>query len=1013
MNKNTYDWLNKAIVLLGLITISIAIRIPPQPRSQIETNDAVKTIVTNELTKDGAVALNYELSKSTRPTNYKITLKPYLIKDAPKADADKYLTFDGTVEISLVAQYETDTIELNARNLTISTIKIEDKKRETDAKEMEVTHKVDEEVEKLIISSKTKLKKGSEYLLTITYTGFLNHPDLKGFYKSTYTNDEGVEIVIGTTQFESSGARRAFPCYDELGIKATFDVVIKAPKAYNTVISNSPIASSVDDKDDKDWKVTTFKTTKSAMSTYLVAFVVSDFESDKLKKKDAKDPEMNIYSQNKFIKLGQRSLQFGQLVLREINKFLNGDLSYADYMDKLDQVGIPDFAAGAMENWGLVTYRELQLLWDKETATSWNKQKIYLTIAHEFAHQWFGDLVTPTWWKYIWLNEGFATYVEYVAAEETILKLTDENKENSGWRLLEHFAIHERQNAFISDSLNTTRPMTSFAEAPEDVNNLFDTVIYAKAGSVLFMLEHILSKTVFQKGLNTYLQTSKLSTVTPEKLWDALQTEHEKYLLENPEAASNLGRLSVHDIGNSWSLQAGYPIVTVTKNGKTVQLEQKRFFTDSTHDTNTVFLIPINYLLQSELKDLKEVNTQPKHFLTSKSRHIEVEKEEDFILVNNLQTGYYRVNYDKENWEKIIEYTNKTENVKNLKPVTLSQLIDDTFTFSRIGLLPYNYTLKLAELLQSVDDYVPWYAAVNNLKTLDVQYSGSNSEKDYKAYQKTLLKSVYPKIKEAATEKTTHIEKLNRLLLLKRACDIDLDDCRNATSEALKTHIDSGKKIVPDDQAAIYCGGTRQADEEFYKLLTKRYKDIEKLYKDDVDKGEAEKKNLALGLGCMNDEKLLDTLLDELMEEEFPLKNHITEIFLGLIDGSQKGLEKVLDIYPKHYTHIKEVVGEDKAISIVQALGNKCSSDDHLKSLNNFDKNLDKDKVEENSRIRREIKRATDKVQQRIDWNNQYLDEINEWFETNKYQGDGCETVLMNLTLLGFGLIVTYLFNKQ
>lgn len=194
MNKNTYDWLNKAVVLLGLITISIATRIPPQPRSQLETNDAVKNIVTNQLTKDDAVALNYELSKSTRPSNYKITLKPYLVPDKSKAEAGKFLSFDGTVVITLVAQYETDTIELNAKNLTINSVKIEDKPSK-DAKEIEVKYNLDEEVEKLsIILSKTKLQKGSEYLLTITYNGTLDHPDLKGFYKSTYKNEKGEEM---------------------------------------------------------------------------------------------------------------------------------------------------------------------------------------------------------------------------------------------------------------------------------------------------------------------------------------------------------------------------------------------------------------------------------------------------------------------------------------------------------------------------------------------------------------------------------------------------------------------------------------------------------------------------------------------------------------------------------------------------------------------------------------------------------------------------------------------------
>ncbi|XP_044736678.1 aminopeptidase N-like [Chrysoperla carnea] len=948
MNSVNWNWNNFLVLLIFCIILPLS-----------SAND-INKLSTNDVT------LNYQLSDSTIPKHYVIHIQPFL----DPTHGEKYLTFDGNVEITLVAQYPTNMIELNVKNLKIDKCKTNLTQLNEEIPIKIQKEELQKDVEKYVITTEDYLQKGINYVLKLSYVGTLNNTDFKGFYITSYTINS-TKIEFATTMF-FDGARRVIPSYDESGIRATYEISIRAHKSFQTIISNTNIK---DVKTEGNWTVTSFEKTKVSFPIYLLAFVVSNLE-----KVSNNKSSMSVYTQPKYVSCANRSLVFGEKVIQEINTFLLGDLDYFIYMDKLDQVGIPQFSYGAMENWGLVISKEQKLLWDEKTSTTLEKESVYLTITHEFSHQWFGNLVSPSWWKYAWLSESFATYLQYVVADEAIKKLDEPFYEND-WRLNEHFAIHVRQVVFNFDSLTSSHPMTHFVETPKEFVSLFDMIIYQKGASVLWMMEHILSRVVLQRGLNLYLKTNQLSSGTPNKLWDALQEAHEQYSLENPEAASKLGRLSVHDIGNSWSLQPGYPMVTVTKVKKIVKLEQKRFLTDSRNESDTVYLIPINYLLGSELKDLKEVSTQPKHFLTSKSRHIEVEQEDDFILVNNLQTGYYRVNYDKENWEKIIEYTNKTENVKNLKPVTLSQLIDDTFTFSRIGLLPYNYTLKLAELLQHVDDYVPWYAAIKHLKSLNVLLCGTRTEYNYMEFQRTLLKNVFERIiSYTMNDETTHANKLKRALLFKHSCDVNIRDCRNITKNLLQEHIVTKKSIIPDDQLTIYCGGARETDEKTYTALLSRYEDIEE---------ETEKKNLILGMGCMNDKLLLQKLITETFNKTTKIKNHILEVYLGIIDSGLNGLNVVLEIFISQFKVIERNIGEKNILAILNAFGEKCASSHHLKLFKKLN-NLIKDDL----KYSESLKSIEWKIQQRINWNIKYAREINDWLISNKYIPNICSIAL-------------------
>ncbi|XP_017885815.1 puromycin-sensitive aminopeptidase-like protein, partial [Ceratina calcarata] len=347
-------------------------------------------------TDEDQVDLSYRLpSGVVIPTKYKLHFKPDVVK----------FTFEGEVDITLIALTTNNILTLNSKYLSIYNVKFVDLNT---TKTLENEYLMDEEHEILNITIKPQFEKDHHYSLQIKYNGILNDKS-KGFYRSQVIQRGQVVGYIATTYFEPTYARLAFPCWDEPAYKAKFDISLTHDKTLQA-ISNTDVLK----KEEKDDMITTsFKETR-LMSTYLVAFVVSNYEF-----KVDKDGNFTyrVWTRKTMIKHVDYALEMGRELLEELNLYMN--ISYQTYMpDKLDQIAEKDFPVGAMENWGFVIFREGTLLYDKALSTTRTKMRILMIIAHELIHQWFGDLVTPKWWKYIWLNEGFANYFQYFITHE-------------------------------------------------------------------------------------------------------------------------------------------------------------------------------------------------------------------------------------------------------------------------------------------------------------------------------------------------------------------------------------------------------------------------------------------------------------------------------------------------------------------------------------------------------------------------------------------------------------------
>ncbi len=460
----------------------------------------------------------YRLARTVVPSAYRIFLTPDL--DAA--------TFAGRVEIDITVVEATSEITLHALDLAMGAASVS---------AQSVTHRsseprLDEQYNTATFTFDESLPAG-EATMEIAFTGVLNDL-LVGFYRSTFTSDDGQTHVIATTQFEHSDARRAFPCWDEPSFKATYQISLTVP-AQLAAYSNSPETSSTDLGN--GWRTVTFAPTM-VMSTYLVAFVVGPFDETAVLDVDGV-PLRIVYPLGKG-HLTQLALDAGAFALRFFSDYFA--IPYPG--DKLDLVAIPDFAFGAMENLGCVTFRESALLIDLEMASLGEMQRIAQVVAHEVAHMWFGDLVTMEWWEGIWLNEAFATFMEVLCT----------NAFRPEWKMWLGFGI-DRDAAMQIDGLHSTRPIEYEVISPEDTRGMFDILTYEKGGSVLRMLEQYLGETTFRDGIRHYLTKHAYANTVTTDLWDALE---------------ETSKQPVREMMNTWILQGGHPLVTFA-DGKLTQ----------------------------------------------------------------------------------------------------------------------------------------------------------------------------------------------------------------------------------------------------------------------------------------------------------------------------------------------------------------------------------------------------------------------------------------------------------
>ncbi|CAN1217313.1 Aminopeptidase M1 [Linum perenne] len=542
------------------------------------------------------------LPKFAIPKHYHIHLKPNL----------NTFKFAGSLAVDLDIVSATKFIVLNAADLSITPASVSFTATSQAAKP--VKSEAVEADEILIFEFPEAISVGLG-VLKLEYEGVLNDK-LKGFYRSAYTIN-GEKKHMAVTQFEPVDARRCFPCWDEPALKATFKITLDAPSEL-VALSNMPV---MEEKVDGSIKTLIYQDTP-LMSTYLVAVVIGllDYVEDHT----ADGVKVRVYSQ-----VGKADqAKFALDVAVKTLEFYKQYFSIPYLLPKLDLIAIPDFSAGAMENYGLVTFRETALLFDDQRSAAANKQRVAEVVAHELAHQWFGDLVTMEWWTHLWLNEGFATWMSHLANDNLFPE----------WKIWNQF-LGEFSDALRLDSLEESHPIEVEIRHASEINEIFDAISYQKGASVLRMLQNYLGAEPFQRSIASYISKHAHSNAKTEDLWIALEEGSGK---------------PVRKLMNLWTKQKGYPIVAVnlTKDKK-LEFEQSQFLLNgSTSDSH--WIVPISSCYgsynanKSFLLESKRGTLDIKEFLGSNAMENNTTwiKGSIWLKINVDQTGFYRVKYD-------------------------------------------------------------------------------------------------------------------------------------------------------------------------------------------------------------------------------------------------------------------------------------------------------------------------------------------------------------------------------
>ncbi|MHA1728993.1 MAG: M1 family metallopeptidase [Promethearchaeota archaeon] len=771
-----------------------------------------------------------------KPINYKIRLEPDF----------KNFTFEGKTEINVEIEELTDKIVLNGKELDISVCKI---RKNPNEEFINCKFEFEKEKEEITIklSDELNLMKNDVIDITIDYTGYLNDK-LLGFYRSKYEHN-GQMKYIGTTQFEERDARAAFPCFDHPAKKATFDIEFVIDDDLKG-ISNTKIEEK---KLKNGKKLIRFERTPK-MSTYLLYFGIGDFEFIEDTKKK---PVIRVATTPGKTKYGGFALDVGRKAIEFGEEFT--DVDYP--ISKCDFIAVPDFAFGAMENYGAITFREnLLLVYPGKTSLSM-KTSIASVIMHETAHLWFGDLVSPLDWKYIWLNESFASYFQYLMADKYFPE----------WHLWDSFVFKSSLQGMERDSLLSTFPI----ELPGDKEIRIDPssapIIYRKGAAIIRVLRGYLGEEKFKKGIHHFLDKFKFDCASTEQYWAAFE-----------EATGE----PISDFAESWVHQKGYPIINVKLDGNILHLEQHRF-TFLPNNSDNIWFIPINILLFLENGEEKTVNIN----LNKKTRNITIPENTVAYKLNAEQTGFFRVRYELDALEKLGQLIKE----KKLSALDSYGIENDLYALVRSGDFPLdNYLDFLEKYFGREERYLPLSDIAKNLTQLYLTIE--TKRKKISDLGKVIFEYAIDQIgmepKEIEKDDVQISELRDTILWV--AFKFGSENVSKFASIKFQDYMD-GKGVHPDILSSILKIGAALNDgaQDFF---------IEKI--GDSDTPEVEKLHILTALGCFGENEKLKRSLEINMDElnTVPMKNRF--YIIQAILSNTVANEWIWDWYKENFDKI-------------------------------------------------------------------------------------------------------------
>uniref|UniRef100_A0A3Q4I5P4 Aminopeptidase n=1 Tax=Neolamprologus brichardi TaxID=32507 RepID=A0A3Q4I5P4_NEOBR len=794
---------------------------------------------------------NMRLPKSLVPQKYEISLAVHLytkiIEEGNGSNPNittpnQTMIFTGNSTVHFQCAQRTMSIFLNSRNLNVSSPVVLNENTKRNIKVSGLQH-YDDESDFLKIELMDALEAEGNYSLFLSFHGEVSD-NLEALYLSRYT-DGDKRIFIAATNLQPTDARKVFPCFDEPDMKAVFKLTIFHRRETIALGNAAPYERNIIDD---EWQRTTFRETPK-MSTYLFAFTVVDdsFKFVTSPESNTDRVEINTYARPEAIDAGHTD--YARDIARKLLRFYESQFEMKYSMGKIDQLALPDLYPAAMENWGLITYQEGFLLYQEGVSSLLHKEDIATVIAHELAHQWFGNEVTMKWWNDLWLNEGIATYLSYSAVD----------------------SVEPTFNIVSPDALASSHPLSPPSKAintTDDILGMFDSISYSKGAIVLRMLANHVGEVVFNKGLQNQYRGHKAVRNTDD----------------------------IAGFMNPWITQSGYPVITInTTNG---QVYQKQFLFNNTAIHKEAFIT----------------------------------KNGEWILANIDCTGYYRVNYNPENWERLLAQLQT--NRHSIPLLNRGQLIDDAFNLARAKLVNVTLALNSTLFLTNETTFLPWESAVRNLEYFILMFDRSE---------------VYGPMQVS-------------LLAIKLACSNGLPECVEMAKQKYAAWMESNNtnSIHPNLRSEIYCQAVAAGEKEEWEFAWDMYQ---------TSSDTSEKEQLRRALSCTKKIWLLSRYLDYTLDpEKIRLMDVASTIYY--IAQNSAGQALAWNFIRANWDYVSQGDGA----MLIAGVTSRFSTEFELEELMRFqDYDL--------GGATRAVALAIEQTQVNIQWVKENKDDVLQWFE--------------------------------
>ncbi|HUG08492.1 MAG TPA: M1 family metallopeptidase [Acidimicrobiia bacterium] len=702
----------------------------------------------------------FRLPRHVTPIHYDIRLE---------LDLETF-TFVGSVGVDLEVNESTDTLALNAAEVEIKSASLSNQATIT-----EITY--DEEMERVLLSLDSPLDPGS-YRLDMDHSGIIND-QLRGLYRSACRDAAGQELPLATSQCQSTDARRIFPCWDEPDFKATYQttmVVSEGLEAYSNTaeLDRAPVGDGrVEFRFDKTMK----------MSTYLLAFIAGPFEATE--PRIVRGTPMRIIVPKGNLHLTDIAMENAVFCFDYLSDYYGIDYPG----DKLDHIAIPDFAAGAMENVGLITYRDAYLVIDPDKASQSELQNSLDVIGHEIAHQWFGNLVTMAWWEGAWLNEAFASFMELKATEAM----------RPEWKRWLTFANLEVPWAMGTDQLKSTRPIEFEVTAPEEVDQMFDAITYGKGSAVLHMIDEFIGVENFRQGVGNYLRKHEYGNTVTADLWEGLDGASE---------------YPVSDIMESWVYQRGFPQLDVQAGERAVRLSQRRFLVIPDETDTTIWKIPV------QLRGVADGEPfEIKYLLEEDEGVVDISGSIDWVVANAGGHGFYRTSYSDDLFDSLLD------NVDALGDIERYALVSDTLGFVRNGQLSTTNFLDLVARFVDEEEQAIWSVITGGLGLIEHHALEEEARAPFEEFVSVLVSPALRRLDWEVSESDTDLQRKLRGDLIATMGNLARDEDTIERCRSLVADLLSGETVDPEVATAALAVYARNGGAEEYETLWRVYEE--------------------------------------------------------------------------------------------------------------------------------------------------------------------------------------------